>query len=193
VDLPDLHAAEEGSRWTWFAPSKPRKGRKRKTEDDPHLGRTIRGEVVLEDRTLEVRVNSEARADRVRALLAPALAGLVREPLIERTTLEQATAASPPAGTATARGLEGVDPADLRRITHEVLDRQYRETLADPVPMLGGKSPRQAARSAKGRVAVANWLKGLEQSSARRPPGDPMRDYDFGWMWDELGISDLRT
>jgi hypothetical protein len=193
ADVPDLHAGEERSRWTWFAPSKPRKGRKRKTEDDPHIGRTIHGEVVLEDRTLEVRVNSEARADRVRALLAPALAGLVREPLIERTTLEQAMAATPPAGTSAPQGLDGVDPADLRRITHEVLDRQYRETLADPVPMLGGKSPRQAVRSAKGRVAVASWLKGFEQSSARRPPGDPMRDYDFGWMWDELGIADLRT
>ena len=193
VDMPDLDAGEEGSRWTWFAPSKPRKGRKRKAKDDPHIGRTIHGEVVLKDRTLEVRVNSEARADRVRALLAPALAGLVREPLIERTTLEQAMAATPPAGTSAPQGLDGVDPADLRRITHEVLDRQYRETLADPVPMLGGKSPRQAVRSAKGRVAVASWLKGFEQSSARRPPGDPMRDYDFGWMWDELGISDLRT
>ena len=88
---------------------------------------------------------------------------------------------------------EGMDPEDLRRITHEVLDRQYRKTLAEPVPMLGGKSPRQAVRSAKGRMAVASWLKGFEQHSARRPPGDPMRDYDFGWMWDELGISDLRT
>jgi hypothetical protein len=193
ADVPDLHAAEEGSRWTWFAPSKPRRGRKRKTEDDPHLGRTIHGEVMLEDRTLEIRVNSEARADRIRALLAPALAGLVREPLIERTTLEQAMAATPSAGTSAPQGLDGVDPAELRRIIHEVLDRQYRETLADPVPMLGGKSPRQAVRSAKGRVAVANWLKGFEQNSARLPPGDPMRDYDFGWMWDELGIADLRT
>jgi hypothetical protein len=42
-------------------------------------------------------------------------------------------------------------------------------------------------------MAVASWLKGFEQLSARRPPGDPMRDYDFGWMWDELGISDLRS
>ena len=88
---------------------------------------------------------------------------------------------------------EGMDPEALRRLTHEILDRQYRMTLAEPVPMLGGKSPRQAVRSAKGRVAVASWLKGFEQHSARRPPGDPMRDYDFGWMWDELGISDLRT
>jgi hypothetical protein len=49
--------------------------------------------------------------------------------------------------------------------------------------MLGGKSPRHPARSAEGRRAVANWLKGLEQTSARHPADDPMRDYDFGWMW----------
>ena len=63
----------------------------------------------------------------------------------------------------------------------------------NPVPMLDGKSPLQAVRSAKGRIAAANWLEGFEQNSARRPPRDPMRNYDFGWMWDELGISDLRT
>jgi hypothetical protein len=38
-----------------------------------------------------------------------------------------------------------------------------------------------------------NWLKGFEQNAARRPPDDPMRDYDFGWMWERLGISDLRS
>jgi len=75
---------------------------------------------------------------------------------------------------------EGVDPAELRAALHEILDRQYRKTLSEPVPMLGGKSPRQAARSAKGRQAVANWLKGLEQTSDRQPADDPMRDYDFG-------------
>jgi hypothetical protein len=86
-----------------------------------------------------------------------------------------------------------MDPEDLRKVTHEILDRQYRKTLGEPVPMLGGKSPREAVRSVKGRMAVASWLKGFEQLSVRRPPGDPMRDYDFGWMWDELGISDLRS
>ncbi len=88
---------------------------------------------------------------------------------------------------------EGVDPADLRAAVHEVLDRQYRKTLGEPVPMLGGKSPRQTARSAKGRQAVANWLKGLEQTSARCPADDPVRDYDFSWMWEELGVADLRS
>jgi len=47
-------------------------------------------------------------------------------------------------------------------------------------------------RSKKGRQAVANWLKTLEQTSARLPVDDPLRSYDYGWMWDELGVADLR-
>ena len=58
--------------------------------------------------------------------------------------------------------------------------------------MLGDVSPRRAARSEDGRRAVANWLESLEQTSARLAADDPMRDYDFGWMWEELGVRDLR-
>jgi hypothetical protein len=191
--VPDLRDDGDGAHWTWFAPEKSSpKSRKRNGTDAPDTGRTIYGNLILTAKTLEARVNSEARCVRLRNLLAPELARLVREPLIERMTQEQAMAEAEPATSSPQAIPEAMDPEDLRRITHEVLDRQYRKTLGEPVPMLGGKSPRQTVRSATGRIAVANWLKGLEQHSARRPPGDPMRDYDFGWMWDELGISDLR-
>ena len=110
--------------------------------------------------------------------------------VIERTATKTLVAWDARASHAAS---EGVDPAELRAVVNEVLDRHYRETLGKPVPILGGKSPRQAARSAQGRRAVANWLKGLEQSSARRAADDPMRDYDFGWMWTELNVADLRS
>jgi hypothetical protein len=58
--------------------------------------------------------------------------------------------------------------------------------------MLGGKSPRQAARSKAGRQKVAEWLKYLENQTARRGGADRMPAYDFGWMWEELKIADLR-
>jgi hypothetical protein len=191
--VPDLSDDGDGARWTWLAPDKVSpKRRGPKGKDAPDTGRTIHGNLSLSAEKLEARVNSEARSARLRSLLAPALDGLVHEPLIERTTAEQAMAAAAPATSSPQTIPEGMDPEDLRKATHEILDRQYRKTLAEPAPMLGGKSPRQAVRSAKGRIAVASWLKGFEQLSARRPPGDPMRDYDFGWMWDELGISDLR-
>ena len=194
ASVPDLLADEDNANWTWFAPAKPvGQGRKRKGHEDPDVGRTIHGDVALRDGKLEVRVNSEARAARIGAVLSPALAGLVREPLIERMTLERAMAEAPQAREPVLRGREGIAPADLRKEVHDVLDRQYRKTLDEPVPMLGNKTPRQAVRSAKGRIAAANWLKGFEQSTARLPESDPMHDYDFGWMWDKLGISDLRS
>ena len=193
--VPDLRDDGDGTRWTWFAPEKRAvKGRKRAGADDPQAGRTIHGSLTLTESTLEVLVNSEARAARIRSLLKPALADLVREPLIERVTPDQAMGEASSAPPSPSSGIpEGLDPEDLRKAIHEVLDRHYRKALAEPVPMLGGKSPRQAVRSAKGRIAVANWLKGFEQNNARRPPDDPMRDYDFSWMWSELGISDLRS
>lgn len=197
--VPDLRSDEDGQRWTWFVPVKPiakgrkGKGRKGKEGDDPDVGRTICGDVALREGKLEVRVNSEARATRIRALLSPALAGLVREPLIERMTLKQAMAEAPQARKAAPQDIDGIAPADLRKAVYEVMDRHYRKTLDEPVPMLGNKSPRQAVRSAKGRISVANWLKGFEQNTARLPESDPMHSYDFGWMWAQLGIADLRS
>jgi hypothetical protein len=193
--VPDLCAEADGTHWTLFAPEVPSsKRRRREGSVDPDPGRTIHASLNLEDGVLKALVNSEARAARVRHLLAPALAGLAREPLVERVTPEQAMAEAGKAGAPEPSGVpEGVDPADMRAALHEVLNRQYRKTLGEPVPMLGGKTPRQAARSAKGRQAVANWLKFLEQANARCPDDDPIRDYDFGWLWRELGVADLRS
>lgn len=189
----DVRAEENESRWTWLAPEQPhRRGRRRKEDGDHEADRVIHGEIVLKGKMLDVRVNSDARAERVRALLSPALAGLVKEPLLERMTPERAMAESGRGGGSAPRGLEGADPADVRRAVHEVASRHYRKTLEEPVPMLDGESPRQAVRSAKGRIAVADWLKGFEQMNARLPKDDPMHAYDFGWMWEELGIADLR-
>lgn len=192
--VPDLHADEGAAHWTWFAPAEPAgKGRKHKGTEDLDAGRTIHGEVVLNDRKLEVRASSETRAARIRSLLTPALGELVQEPLVERMTADQAMAESRSTRESDSPAIDGLAPADLRKAVHQVLDRQYQATLSSPVPMLGGKTPRQAVRSAKGRIAVANWLKGFEQNTARLPEDDPMHDYDFGWMWAELGISDLRS
>ncbi|WP_442872964.1 hypothetical protein [Aurantimonas sp. C2-3-R2] len=79
------------------------------------------------------------------------------------------------------------------RLGYEMLDRQYRSILDEPVGMLGNKSPRAAAKSKAGREKVAEWLKYLENQSARsHDPIDPMASYDFTWIWRELMVEDLR-
>ena len=192
---PDIRDEDDGEHWIWFAPEKPgRKGRKSAQADHEDTGRTIYGHLTLGASKLEIMVNSEDRATRIRNILAPILDGLVQSPLVERITPEQAMAARGGASAPAARSLpEGMSPEDMHEAVHQFLDRQYRNVLRQKVPALGDKTPRQAVRSAKGRQAVANWLKGLEQNNARLPADDPMHDYDFSWMWEELGITDLRS
>ncbi len=71
------------------------------------------------------------------------------------------------------------------------LDKHYRETLDAPIPALSGKSPRQAARTPTGREKVIDWLKMLENRSAGHGEG-LIAEYDFGWMWVELGLQGHR-
>ena len=62
----------------------------------------------------------------------------------------------------------------------------------ETVPMLGNMTPRRAAKTMKGREKLVAWLKYMENQAANHQAGTPMANYDFSWLWDELGIADLR-
>jgi hypothetical protein len=146
-------------------------------------GSVVLGTLALKGRRLSLEVNSTPRAERGRAMLKPALVGLVGSPLTERTDLEQMlTAEGPPPKPS------GLTPEDERALLRQTLDDHYRNILDQPIPALGGKSPRAATKTPKGREKVVTWLKMLENHSAKRPAGDPMGEYDFRWMWRELLI-----
>ena len=85
-----------------------------------------------------------------------------------------------------------VAPEMATPLVHDLLDRQYRATLDQPVGMLDDATPREAARSESGRARVAQWLKYLENRAGSAGPTDPMATYDFGWIWRELNLEDLR-
>ena len=114
----------------------------------------------------------------------------MRSPLTKIETLEQAISSN----QSHSVGPSNEIPPDLRaEIVRVTLDKHYRETLDQPVGMLGDITPRVAAKTKKGREKLVAWLKFLENQSARdRDRDDPMRLYDFSWMWTELGIANLR-
>src|SRR5207237_780977 len=65
-------------------------------------------------------------------------------------------------------------------------------TLDQPVPALGNKSPRAAVKTASGRAKVADWLKMMENRTARAGESNSaMASYSFDWMWTELGSAEL--
>jgi len=113
---------------------------------------------------------------------------MVRKSLVERQTIERMMAASD-RGRGDKRP-PGLPPEQERAIVHQGLADHYGRILDESISALGDTTPRKAVRSAKGRDKVVAWLKMLENHSAQQPADDPIADYDFGWMWEELGLGD---
>jgi hypothetical protein len=189
-------AQENAKFWNWLE-DKPN-GRKKVKQADAlsfdatmDNGQRVLGNVELKGRFLHLSTNSAARAEKGTDLIRQALGDLVGTPLTEIRTVEQMMAERPPREAGEAAS--DVPPEIAEQVVHQFMDRQYRETLDQPVGMLGNKTPRQAAKSAAGRQKVAEWLKYLENQSANQPDSaDPMATYSFEWMWKELGVRDLR-
>jgi hypothetical protein len=188
---------ENATFWNWIGPLRSAKasGAQKQalksqtfttTLDD---GSLVLGTVELKDKALILSVNSQARAERGRVLLSEVLHGLLAQPLVELQTLEQCMATRDPTPTAKPNLSEG----ERRSIIHEGLDRHYRALLDQPIPALGNKSPRAAVKTSKGRDKVVDWLKTLENHTAKLAGhNDEMASYDFNWLWTELGVSELR-
>jgi hypothetical protein len=101
----------------------------------------------------------------------------------ELQTVEQMMAASP---RRSARNSEPppLPPDELKRVVHQGLTDHYRRTLDEPIPALGNRSPRQAAKTAKGRDKVIAWLQDagerLRTAGPRRPNDELRRHLDMG-------------
>ena len=180
--------------WNWIGP-KESGSKKRRADSQTFIttlddGSLVLGTVELKDKTLVLEANSQQRAERGRTLIEPQIGGLVGVPVVEARTVAQLMA-SRPAGKSKPLS-SGLSPDEERAVIQESLDRHYMNLLDEPVPMLGNMTPRRAAKSAKGRERLVAWLKFLENGAARHRGGSPMADCDLTWMWEELGVANLR-
>jgi hypothetical protein len=169
---PDLDRQEDG-RYAWLAPGGSEEFRR-------GLGTFVldAGRVVLE-------TTSKPRAERGRAFLEALAGAAVRYRATSFEGVEQAMKrrpAKPP------READPVPPEIEAEIVGAYYDKHYRAWVDEPLPALGGQTPREAAGSKAGRPRVVALLKDMESMSAReRLAGRPA--YDFGWMWAELGLT----
>ncbi|MCY4136777.1 MAG: hypothetical protein OXF56_00740, partial [Rhodobacteraceae bacterium] len=192
---PDMEAASSRI-WNWVAPA----GEEAKYRTQPagsilykaqlEDGVLTLGTIELKGERLQASVNSAARAKKLQSRLKDILGNLVSEPVMVHQTVEQAMAAH-------RTNPAPIDQADLppeveSQIITEFYDRHYRETLDQPIPMLGDTSPRVAAKTPEGKEKVAAWLKVLETGEARMRQSRAIEPYDFAWMWQELGVAHLR-
>jgi hypothetical protein len=100
---------------------------------------------------------------------------------------------SPKARETARKSPETEIPPELKaRVEREFLKRHYERWPDEPVPALGGKSPKAAVRTKKGRLAVIELLKEFELHEARKALGEGGEPFDFGFLWKRLGLEKER-
>lgn len=199
--VPELHA-DGAKRFDWVAAPGDDKvaAAKARIEDTAEStstiggGASLLGSITFKKGAIELWTNSCQRAGRGEAMIAAALATLAGLPeRVEETVDDLKAKRGQPSGSRTRRPTSEVPPEIARTVIHDYLDQHYRRTIDQPIAILGGVTPRAAARSDAGRARVVAWLKDMENHAARASGGDEaMASYDFGWVWRELGVADLR-
>ncbi len=192
---PALDLQEDGS-FMWFEdvdsakasrPPSPRSGLVISSQRWPPEGEITRrglGTVVVKSGRLVLETVSKPRAQRGRRLLEEAAGTAIK---FKATRYEAMTRAMEQA-RARPRRAEGDIPPDVRaQLVGEFMERHYRAWPDQPLPALGNRTPRAAAKLASARPKLIALLKEMEVMAERdRRAGRPA--YDFRGMWVELGL-----
>ncbi len=100
---------------------------------------------------------------------------------------------SPKAMAAARKPPKDEIPPELKaQVEREFLRRHYERWPDEPVPALGGKTPKAAVRTKKGRQAVIELLKDFEIHEARKASREGGEPFDFGFLWKRLGLEKER-
>jgi SEC-C motif/Protein of unknown function (DUF2384) len=137
---------------------------------------------------IEVFYRTQMLADEGRAwfesVAGEAVRHLTREISDPRGVLSKAGADSS-AATAPVH----LPPEALAEAIEKVLLRSYANWTDEPIPALGGKTPRQAIESPGGLERVKGLLRSYEDAEAERARTQGRRSISYQFLWDGLGIS----
>ena len=155
----------------------------------------INGTLEAKPGVLTLTTNSVERSQRGQGVLEALLHGLVGPALSALQTPEQLMAENEnqQQGDGNPESTDTIDPEIAAEIIRYTRDQHYRQSLDEAIPALDNKTPRQCARSKKGREKVIEWLKHLENSELRRAASQGQEPYDSSWMWVELKLDKHRN
>jgi hypothetical protein len=143
-------------------------------------GNTVVGRAWLSDTALHLETNSRERADALRRRVEEACGGLIRH-----RAREHADPLSRVLQPGEPDRPESETPPEAQQLVLDFKEQHYAGWLDEPVPALGGKSPREAAQTAAGRAAVDVLLKDMENREQRLPEA---ARFDFSRLRAELAL-----
>ncbi|MAE94646.1 MAG: hypothetical protein CL910_08305 [Deltaproteobacteria bacterium] len=139
---------------------------------------TVTGRAVLAKSWLRLDTNSRERADEFRAQVEEACGGLIQHRAREHADPMSQEAPTLPADSTNV-------PPEAEQLLLEFKQNHYDGWLDEPLPALGGKTPRESAATAQGRAAVDVLLKDMENHE-RRSAGASA--FDFSPLRRELRL-----
>jgi len=142
------------------------------------------GSAVVEASRLRLETNSVERADALRASVEAACEGLLKHRVREHADPQTLLAAVQEQSEAQAGELAG---PELLEVLRDFKSRHYAGWMDVPLPLLKGKTPREAVRTAAGRRKVELLLKELEHGEAQLPERERT---DLSPLRGELGLSE---
>jgi hypothetical protein len=143
---------------------------------------TVLGRITLGSEALVLETMNKERSVRGRKLLERILGHDIAHRL---DTLQDVHAAiDAHRGRATDQQDEAPDETQ-REVIGSYLRDYYARWLDEPIPALGNKTPRKAAKTKKGRAQVAELLKDIENGTLKQAGGDAV---DFSRLRRELGL-----
>ena len=143
------------------------------------------GSIELGDGELKLECNSRERLAIGRQLLEKHAGKYLRHLEDTFTSVEEAMERMPAAKAGSSKGK--LDPEVERDIILEFKAEHYGKWPDEPLPALGGQTPREAARSETGRRALDDLIRDLEnREEHERKAGRPA--HDFSTLRKELGV-----
>jgi hypothetical protein len=83
---------------------------------------------------------------------------------------------------------EGLDPQALADAIAGVVKRSYAHWADEPIPALGGQTPRQAIASPAGLERVKGLLRSYEDGETQQAAQQGRSPISYQFLWDALGL-----
>ena len=93
-----------------------------------------------------------------------------------------------PGGSAELGLPAGMDAQELTLTLARVIKSSYANWADEPIPALGGQTPRQAMVSAAGLERVKGLLRSYEAGEAQQATQQGRREISYQFLWDALGL-----
>jgi hypothetical protein len=97
---------------------------------------------------------------------------------------------NPPTGKpgSSATTVPNLPPEVLAEAVEKALRRSYANWSDEPIPALGGKTPRQALATASGRERVRGLLRSYEAGEKVQAAQQGRREISYAFLWEALGL-----